>query len=243
MRIYIKIAAFASIAAFAYLASGTCNATTFNSGEKKVQLVELYSSQGCSSCPPAQRWLNNFSRSPELWSNVVPVVFHVDYWDYLGWKDPYSSSDYSARQRTYKRSGRANSVYTPGFFVQGNEWTGFFRRQSLPNSPQQAPELSVSLEQGQLTANYATKDTDSELSLNVAILAMNISTDVRAGENRNRTLKENFIVLDHITLDSNDGNWQSALTLPESGTELALAAWVTPKGSLQPLQATGGPLN
>lgn len=54
--------------------------TTFESGTEQVTLVELYSSQGCSSCPPAQRWVNQFKGNPQLWKKVIPVVFHVDYW-------------------------------------------------------------------------------------------------------------------------------------------------------------------
>jgi hypothetical protein len=222
--------------------SSSSTAKTFTSGTQKVQLVELYSSQGCSSCPPAQEWLNKLTSSPELWKGIVPVVFHVDYWDYLGWKDPYSSADFSARQREFKQKGLARSVYTPGFFVDGSEWTGFFKRSNLPQQFAKAAELIVDLNQTSMTASYAGSDT-ATLSLHVAVLGMNLSTYVPAGENRRRTLKENFIVLEHHTFDSDNGKWQAEINIPTNETNLALAAWVTQKGNVKPLQSTGGSLN
>jgi len=88
----------------------------FNSGNKKVALVELYTSQGCSSCPPADEWLNTLKDKPGLWSKFVPVAFHVDYWDYLGWKDSFSKKEYSSRQRLHRKQGNVKVVYTPGFW-------------------------------------------------------------------------------------------------------------------------------
>jgi len=78
-----------------------------NSGKAQVTLVELYTSQGCSSCPPADRWLNEFTDSDRLWTQLVPVALHVDYWDYLGWEDPYASAENSARQRSVPSAIRA----------------------------------------------------------------------------------------------------------------------------------------
>ena len=62
-----------------------------SSQNKQFILIELFTSQGCSSCPPAEKWLNQFIKDKELWEKYIPVAFHVDYWDYLGWKDPYSN--------------------------------------------------------------------------------------------------------------------------------------------------------
>ena len=67
------------------------NSARFESGPTQVNLLELYTSEGCSSCPPAEAWLSEFSESEDLWRAVVPVSFHVDYWDNLGWKDIFSS--------------------------------------------------------------------------------------------------------------------------------------------------------
>ena len=94
----------------------------FNSGNKQVALLELYTSQGCSSCPPADAWLSELKNESGLWTEFVPVALHVSYWDYLGWKDRFSKKEYSSRQRLHKGQGHVKVVYTPGFFLNGKEW-------------------------------------------------------------------------------------------------------------------------
>jgi hypothetical protein len=92
-----------AIAALALVALGTTQvgAQTFQSGPARVGLLELYTSEGCSSCPPAESWLSGLAGNDALWKDVVPVAFHVDYWDYLGWRDVFASSAFSERQRDY----------------------------------------------------------------------------------------------------------------------------------------------
>ena len=87
---------------------------TFSSGSHQVTLLELFTSQGCSSCPPAERWLNEYVKDEDLWSRIVPLAFHVDYWDYLGWKDKYADPENGERQRDYARMEKARSVYQIG---------------------------------------------------------------------------------------------------------------------------------
>jgi hypothetical protein len=67
----------------------------------QVRLLELFSSEGCSSCPPAETWLSNLQNSSELWKSIVPVSFHVTYWDYLGWTDRFARPEYTQRQQEY----------------------------------------------------------------------------------------------------------------------------------------------
>src|SRR5579862_6783150 len=83
----------------------------FQSSERQVALVELYTSEGCSSCPPAEAWLSRLKDKPGLWSEFVPVAFHVEYWDALGWRDKWSSKDYSERQRDYAASWGSDNIY------------------------------------------------------------------------------------------------------------------------------------
>jgi len=68
---------------------------SFNSGESQNTLIELYTSEGCSSCPPADKFLSDYVKSKDLWTQYIPLAFHVDYWDYLGWKDVFASADFS----------------------------------------------------------------------------------------------------------------------------------------------------
>src|SRR5258708_28409550 len=75
-------------------------------------LVELFTSQGCSSCPPAEKWLNGQGMELFKQGKIIPLAFHVDYWDYLGWKDPFSSRAFSLRQRQYAEAWKTTSIYT-----------------------------------------------------------------------------------------------------------------------------------
>ena len=92
---------------------------TFQSGELQTTFIELYTSEGCSSCPPADRWLSQLKDDPTLWQDKVPIAFHVDYWDYIGWKDSLALPGNTQRQGQYKAENKIGFVYTPGFVING----------------------------------------------------------------------------------------------------------------------------
>ena len=92
------------------------------SGEKTVALVELYTSEGCSSCPPADRWLSALAERGFAPDRVVPLALHVDYWDYIGWKDPFAKALFSARQRELAAIARSRVVYTPQVVLAGKDY-------------------------------------------------------------------------------------------------------------------------
>jgi hypothetical protein len=214
---------------------------TFKSGNQQVMLLEMYSSQGCSSCPPAEVWLNKLVFSKDLWSRLIPVVFHVDYWDYLGWKDPFSHPAFSNRQAELKRQGLIRSVYTPGFTVNGREWRGWFSGKPLPNLNQPAGNLIIEINHQQLMASYS--EFDPKQRLNIALLGFNMITSVTAGENHKRVLEQEFVVLDYQKLYPENDLWKGSLRLDEyPNNQLGVAAWVTQDNSLTPLQAVGGKL-
>src|SRR5947207_690518 len=106
----------------------------FQSSENRVALLELFTSEGCSSCPPAETWLSGLRSSAGLWKEFVPVAFHVDYWDYLGWRDPWASAGFSDRQRAYAALWHSDSTYTPGFVLNGKEWRPLLRPKDGPRS-------------------------------------------------------------------------------------------------------------
>jgi len=219
--------------------SSTCNAQTFQSTNNRTQLLELYSSQGCSSCPPAEHWVSKQLDHPGLWQEFIPIVFHVDYWDYLGWKDPFSMKQYSQRQRTYHSQGGISSVYTPGMLVNGKEWRGWYRGNSLPGSHLIPGVLSAVLDNSNLQVNYSHK---APLNLNIALLGFGIKTNVQHGENAGRTFIENFVVVDKKTVYSKNGQWNLPIktTSQFNAQRYALAIWINSVDNLQPLQVTGG---
>ncbi|RDH82732.1 MAG: DUF1223 domain-containing protein [endosymbiont of Galathealinum brachiosum] len=217
----------------------TGQAQTFQSTSANTQLLELYSSQGCSSCPPAERWISRQIDNPGLWIDFIPLVFHVDYWDYLGWKDPFSKKQYSQRQRTYHYQGGVSSVYTPGMIANGNEWRGWYRGKTLPESLVKPGILSADLNDNNLHVHYKHK---IPLNLNVALLGFSIKTDVKHGENSGELFSENFIVLNKISKLSKNGTWDIELETTSNfvSQRYALAIWINAPGNLQPIQATGG---
>ncbi len=97
---------------------------TVKSPAQRTAVVELYTSEGCSSCPPADQWLKQLIQLPSDELDVLALAFHVDYWDYIGWKDRFASPAYSNRQRHLGRLNQQRSIYTPEFFVDGRETRG-----------------------------------------------------------------------------------------------------------------------
>ena len=215
---------------------------TFNSGSQRVDLLELYTSEGCSSCPPAEAWLGKLLERTDLWHSLVPVAFHVDYWDDLGWKDPFSTAGNSQRQRRYQAEGGVRSVYTPGFVLNGSEWRGWFSGQPLPTETTPSGLLSVDVTNGQISASYRSeKNTQEALELHVALLGFDLTTKIAGGENRGKSLTHQFVVLQHVSAVSDRNEWM--LAVPEHLGDVkkrALAIWITQPDRQQPLQATGG---
>jgi len=224
---------------FILFLSTSLSAQTFKSANTQTQLLELYSSQGCSSCPPAERWISKQLTHPQLWKQFIPIVFHVDYWDYLGWKDPFSSKLFSQRQRMYHYQGGISSVYTPGMLFNGQEWRGWHRGHTLPVSQLKPGILSAELRDDNLTVKF---QHITPLILHVSLLGFGLSTDVIRGENSGKIFSENFVVLNKVTAHSNDGKWN--LNIPTDSKfpaeRYALAIWVNKPDSLKPLQTTGG---
>ena len=168
------------------------------SGSGQTPLFELYTSEGCSSCPPAEQWLSALVNNPDLWREFVPVAFHVDYWDHLGWRDRFGSPAYSLRQRTYAATWRTPSVYTPGFVWNGSEWRGWFQGQALPSSDHPpAGNLTVTWLAGpQWTVAFAPTTAQPRIYVaHLVLLGFGLASTVTAGENKGRVLHHDFVAL------------------------------------------------
>jgi hypothetical protein len=191
----------ASPFAIAGAAPGACRA---DSPAYRVALLELYTSEGCSSCPPADEWLRGLAHDGFDTDRVVPLALHVDYWNYLGWSDPFSSPQFTRRQRSLAAQNRSRTVYTPGFFLNGREWRGWHRNE-LPTRVAalggERPPASIHLDasasadtlhlRGQV---HWLRAADRRALLFLVVLENNLVTEVGAGENAGRRLRHDHVV-------------------------------------------------
>jgi hypothetical protein len=230
-------------------AADSAGATVFRSGPAQTALVELYSSEGCSSCPPAEAWLNRLGALPGLWSAFVPVALHVNYWDRLGWRDPWASAEFTDRQRAYARAWRSDSVYTPAVVLNGQEWRAWSGRQAIPRATTNPGVLTARSSDGiRWEIEFAPTNTLGPLAASVALLSRGLESDVRAGENQGRRLRHDFVAVALVSVplvkSGNIFRGEAVLSRERAphGGSVALAAWVTTAGEIAPLQAVGGDL-
>lgn len=243
MRILLMFILMAVIAAQA-LASDN----HYESSSHDVVMIELFTSEGCSSCPPAERWLNHFTDSDGLWRDYYPVAWHVDYWDSLGWPDRFADSSYSKRQRRYKRQTELNSVYTPGLLVNGKAWRGWVASQEPPRRVQAGSGvLTVSVVDGEISAhllNSAEEAQQEDYLLQAVILGFGLTTKVKRGENSGKKLIHEFVVLAHKTFGMSKTGWQGALPAytdtAKEADRLAVVFWLETPGSPVPKKIAGG---
>jgi hypothetical protein len=176
---------------------------------------------------------------------MVPVDFHVDYWDRLGWKDRFAREEYTSRQQAYSTAWGTSSVYTPGFVFDGAEWKGWFNGSPLPGSGDRpAGRLEVTIKNQTATITFSKNSGGQELEAHLVPMAMDVSSDVRAGENRGRKLAHSFVALDLVSKKLDSKNGELTVELPfDYAAAKAVAVWVTPVGSIKPVQAAGGYLN
>jgi hypothetical protein len=225
---------------------------TFSSGPYRVALIELYTSEGCSSCPPADAWLGKLRDKPGLWTQFVPVQFHVDYWDGLGWKDPLATREFTAREHAYASAWGGQSVYTPCFVRNGVEWRPQWGTVGGPAAL--TGILALESDDGgawrvSFTPGPAARSSpDGLYEVHIARLGGGIYSKVTAGENGGSTLEHEFVVLGVtskvLSAGAAGGALHADLDLPRPlavrGARRAIAAWITPHRELEPVQAAGG---
>src|SRR6266850_7749231 len=148
----------------------------FESKPARTHLLELFTSEGCSSCPPAEAWLSNLKNEPRLWQDFVPVAFHVDYWDHLGWRDPFASKMWTERQADYSARWKSESVYTPAFVLDGVVW----RNTALPPAATETPGvLRITINGERVTAAFKpATDAGRRYESHVARLGFALGSNV-----------------------------------------------------------------
>lgn len=212
---------------------------TFTSQARQTSLIELYTSEGCSSCPAAERRLNALKNHSGLWTDFIPVAFHVDYWNYLGWTDPYSAADFSARQRRYTmKEWKVRTSYTPCFVVNGTPK----RSPSSKGCNDKPGVLQVSLSDRTATISFTPLGPKMDFTAWIAPLSGAMTNTVTAGENRGQTLQHNFVALGLASrpMKPANGAFSAVLDIPRDSRTQAIAVWVSYRNFLKPIQATGG---
>jgi hypothetical protein len=215
-----------------------------NSSKEGFAVVELFTSEGCSSCPPADAAVGRISQD----KNVYLLSFHVDYWNALGWKDIYSSAAYSGRQQEYGNIFHLNSVYTPQIIVNGKtEFVGSDEgrlKETIKESLKQIPTAEIRLIVKQVDKNkipVACSSTETgDFTLHIA-LVQHMATDfVQRGENKGKTLTHYGIVRDFQVVSNHQTGEISYLNLPADvkGTDCDIIAFLQNSKSGQIIAAT-----
>jgi hypothetical protein len=198
------VVGFALLVAAVPAGAGGCTA---HSGQRTAALVELYTSEGCSSCPPADRWLSTLASRFSA-DRVVPLALHVDYWDYLGWRDPYAQRKFSERQRKLSLLQRMALIYTPQVLLQGRDfraWNSPALDAAVERINAQPPRARLAIDilsagsAGLRTAvrgEVLDQAQRADAALYIAAFQHRLQSDVGAGENGGRRLTHDYVVLE-----------------------------------------------
>lgn len=237
MRPFLFLAA---VLGFSPVAARAAEPVHFSSGPERVSLIELYTSEGCSSCPPAERWLGELRDAPGLWREFVPVALHVDYWNRLGWPDRFASRAFTGRQYAYAAAWSSDQVYTPCFVRNGTEWR-VRNRGIVGESGAPVGRLSASYDGTAVRADFSPlhPHAGESFQIQAALLGCGIVSKVTSGENRGETLRHEFVALELV-----QGRPGQAIALARKEVagvaRYALAVWVTRSGDSSVAQAVGG---
>ena len=229
------------------------------SGNARIPLLELYTSEGCDSCPPTDQWVSTLPQRGYTTARVVTLAFHVDYWNYLGWTDPYAQAAFSARQRESNRRNRARVVYTPQLILDGADYRralfrdDFGERVAAVNKQKPRAHIHLAIAgsaskprlQGRITVP-AMADRDTA-GIYVAVYENGLTTDVRSGENRGKKLAHDFVVREMtgpLALDAAGiVSFERPLPVPGGGktARLHVAAFAQDRATGTTLQALALP--
>ena len=223
-----------------------------SSADKQTAVVELYTSEGCSSCPSADRWLSRLIEAPKDELDLLALAFHVDYWDYLGWKDRFSSAAYTHRQRELAANNLQQTIYTPEFFVNGMETRGASNILDKIRQANQQPspldlKLTVSRDKTSLVLELQSPgdhDITGRIHHRYLVYENNLSTDVKRGENSGEILKHQQVVRYMSEAKSLRGRNQYRIAIdPDWQAEnIGVAVLVTSPGDRHYLQALHTPV-
>jgi hypothetical protein len=238
-------------------AAATATLCEARSGAQRTPVIELYTSEGCSSCPPADQWLSTLKGQA-----VVAQAFHVGYWDYIGWVDRFATQANTARQNEVARANHLNTIYTPQIVRDGKDWP-LWRTESLlqgsraasfsgakflnaaPRAAQANTTAQVAIamqriaQTDQYTARVTPADGVSHWSAYWTVTEHGHNSKVKAGENKGEFLQHDFVVRQYVPV----GRYEGAQTLgfasiaPQPGHARQINLVVHDSRSGEPLQA------
>jgi hypothetical protein len=192
--------------------SATAQTCEAKSGAQKNPVIELYTSEGCSSCPPADRWLSGFAK--ETQSNAVVMAFHVSYWDYIGWVDRFAMPVFNQRQRDIARQNGSQGVYTPQVVRDGQDWSRWYQETPasvLAGSQRKAESARAQItlqrnRQGVYEADIQPQDARETWRAFWTVTEDDHTSKVKAGENRGEQLRHDYVVRQYDAVASQVGN-------------------------------------
>ncbi len=209
----LSLGASASATAQAVAAAPSCSA---RSAALAPTVVELYTSEGCNSCPPADRWLSRLKAEP----NAVALAFHVDYWDRLGWKDRFASPAYTQRQAQQQPFSGARFSYTPQVTIDGADRPDWPRANVAARDRGAAPvQIALAGDGRRFTATVASPaGAPARLAAYWAVTEQGHVSAVKAGENEGVTLTHDFVVRQYQPVAAWDARAETATTLTFDNT-------------------------
>ncbi len=233
--------------------SGAAGQTVSAGNVERVALLELYTSEGCNSCPPADRWVSSLPQPQFVPQKLVVLAFHVDYWNYLGWKDRFSQRRFTERQQELVRTNRLRTAYTPQLVLNGRDFrdtAGINQHVSRINV--QLPSVNLTLNADRkdrmlrtgVTVNPVNSSAQDPMELYLALYENNLESQVTSGENRGKRLRHDYVVrtlLGPVAVAPNRKTseaWQIPLAADWKIPDMGVAAFVQSTKTGEVLQVT-----
>jgi hypothetical protein len=241
------------IIALTGLVGGAAGYTATAGNVPRVALLELYTSEGCNSCPPTDRWVSNLPQPQFVPQRLVVLAFHVDYWNYLGWQDRFSQRRFTERQQALVHTNGLRTAYTPQLVLNGRDFrdtAGIEKQVARINA--QAPNVNLALHADRkgptlkisVSVNPVAPSTQEPMELHVALYENNLESQVQAGENRGKRLQHDYVVrvlIGPVAAAANKTThheWQIPLAADWKTADMGLAAFVQSAKTGEVLQAT-----
>ena len=232
-------------------AAATCNAS---SGAQRVALLELYTSEGCDSCPHTDRWVSSLPTRGIDAQRVITLAYHVDYWNYLGWRDPFAQTRFTERQRFVNTRIRNRTIYTPQLMLDGKDYrqglslSDFQQRITAVNGEKPGADITLSMNAAPTVLDASTRITlhrkDAGAAVFLALTENKLASQVSAGENKGKRLEHDFVVRElagPFAVDTAAINHKFRVAPAWKTRDLSVAAFVQTATTGEVLQALALP--